>query len=301
MFLFKQILCLTAILFLTACGKDNSGGEPSPTTTLELSSSTLTFPFAGGVQTITVTTDAADWTYSGGNSWITPAKNNNLLTVEVLPNNSLGTRKATVTIIAANNAKTEYLTITQSGETSGPYSIGSIYHENGVVGVVYKVNAAGMQGMIVSLKDTICRWSTRNVVTGATNRDNGLDNMGVIKRINNWAGDYPVFKWCDDLNKGGVTGWYLPAQNELADLYAGFCGLSSYPGFENDAPTRYKEARAQFNVILERYGGMAMTTAWHWSSSENDGSTVWSQGFYHGYQGEASKSTSHRVRAVRAF
>ena len=29
---------------------------------------------------------------------------------------------------------------------------------------------------------------------------------------------FPAMKWCMDKNKDGISGWYMPALNELRDL-----------------------------------------------------------------------------------
>lgn len=39
--------------------------------------------------------------------------------------------------------------------------------------------------------------------------------MEVIKRIPNWQELYPAFYLCDQLNTNGISGWYLPARNEV--------------------------------------------------------------------------------------
>lgn len=42
--------------------------------------------------------------------------------------------------------------------------------------------------------------------------------MNVIKMIPYWEDSYQLFLLCEQLNTNGVTGWYLPAINELASL-----------------------------------------------------------------------------------
>lgn len=39
--------------------------------------------------------------------------------------------------------------------------------------------------------------------------------MNVIKKIDFWQDYYPAFLLCEQLNTNGVTGWYLPAIEEL--------------------------------------------------------------------------------------
>jgi len=192
-------------------------------------------------------------------------------------------------------------------DTSGPYSIGSYYQEKGVAGVVYKVSADGMHGMIVSLGKTDYTWAYETpstYSTGATHTANGVANMNKIKAISGWESKYPIFKWCDDLNKDGITGWYIPAKDELAQLYAGFCGLSAYPGKEANAATKYATARTKFNAVLEQHGGVAIDAyiiSTFWSSSENNTNTAWALNFTDGWLFSNAKSCGDVVYAVRAF
>jgi len=67
------------------------------------------------------------------------------------------------------------------------------------------------------------------------------------------------------------SGWHLPTKNELNLLY-------------------------QQKAVV---GGFASDL--YWSSTEDDGVKAWVQGFSYGGQYGLDKSSSHRVRAVRAF
>ena len=100
--------------------------------------------------------------------------------------------------------------------------------------------------------------------------------------------------------------WYLPSIDEMKDLYAGFCGLSVYPGVEGDARTVYKVFRDKFNASLVRYGGYILVN-YYWSSSEVEGysNRVWTQIFSNGEQNSGFIKTGNysyiRVRCVRSF
>ena len=293
-FLFMPMLCLTAVLSLMAC--ENKPGEW--TTTLELSSSSsassLTFSATGGAETITVNTNATGWSVSCASSWVEITKIQNLFIINVEPNGSPSERSATVTVATADNARTEHLIVSQAGITStGTYTVGSYYNENGVRGVVYKVSPDGRSGMIVSLTEAERLWAATNddmlINTGATDLNNGMNNMNIIKAISGWETKFPAFKWCNDFNTGGITGWYFPALEELRDLYAG-----------------YNANRTQFNNALTSNGGAVMhPDRNHWSSSEN----TWDHEFAHWLEfasgqtgsGEKSYYPHFKIRAVRAF
>ena len=78
-------------------------------------------------------------------------------------------------------------------------------------------------------------------------------------------------KICDDLDLNGYTDWYLPSKEELNKLYLN-------------------------KTIIGRF-----TYSWYWSSMEVDYNYAWDQGFANGSQGNNSKGSTNRVRAVRAF
>jgi hypothetical protein len=106
------------------------------------------------------------------------------------------------------------------------------------------------------------------------------------------------------------NGWYFPAINELGALYAGFCGLSVYPGYEADASMYYREARDRFNATLSGNGGTPISEHFslYWSSTEYDSDWAWHQNFgaggqYYSYSYDFNtyKQDTRRVRAIRAF
>lgn len=80
------------------------------------------------------------------------------------------------------------------------------------------------------------KWSTQSIVTGATSTDNGAENTSKIHNIPNWETLYPAFKVIEDLNTEGVSGWYMPAINELTI----FGGWSSTEQSQNGAIYMYK-------------------------------------------------------------
>jgi len=250
--------------------------------TLTTSKDSLSFTAAQGTQTITVTTDASDWTYSfNASTWMNITRNGNTLSVSVSENTGFE-RSGTITIQA--NVQQKNITVKQAmSTTSAPYAIGDIYNEKGVMGVVYNITDEGMHGMIVSMEETACVWSTVYENTGCSDLSNGMNNMNTIKKIAGWENKYPAFKWCNDFNMGSVSGWYLPAKDELNDLYASY---------------------QQVNTTLMNGGLMQIMADYYWSSSEYDSSNAWYQYFYYNYwgnQNSTSKNNTFKVRAVRAF
>ena len=254
----------------------------SPFETLSVSTDALSFTKEQGSKSITVTTNVLGWTHSCNASWITCVKNNNTLSVSVSANT--GIPRSEIIVIQAGKKREEIVVMQAAGlaATSAPYAIGDLYNENGVTGIVYQVTAGGMRGMIVSATETACAWSTEFVVTGATDMANGMNNMNKIKAIAGWESKYPAFKWCNDFNTGSISGWYLPARDELNNLYTNHTVV---------------------NATLTQYGG-AQISGTYWSSSEGNYDDAWSQDFGSGYQYISTKYyyySNSRVRAVRAF
>lgn len=160
-------------------------------------------------KTITINTNI-DWEPSSNQSWCTISRNGNNLTIRATPySGSTANRKATITFKGLSTK----IEVDQS-----KYALGDEYNENGV------------KGKVICINDTIryvgkdvgeAVWSTETVLTGATDKNDGRVNMAIIKKISGWKDLYPAFALCDALNTGNVTGWYLPAKEELYYIYNG--------------------------------------------------------------------------------
>ena len=150
-------------------------------------------------KTITINTNL-DWEASSNQSWCTLTKNGNNLTIRATPySGSTANRIATISFKGLSTK----IEVDQS-----KYALGEEYNENGV------------KGQVICMNDTVrfvgtAAWSTEKVATGAIYKHDGRLNMDVIKKISGWKDLYPAFALCDALNTGSVTGWYLPAINEL--------------------------------------------------------------------------------------
>lgn len=230
--------------------------SPEPTK-LELSKENFEFSIKGTTENLVISTNVKNWTYfCKDTSWFKIRQDQNNIQIIVPDNNTITKRETTIEIRADEITKTVTLNQAAVEKTSAPYMIGDLYYENGVIGVVYKVTNNGSHGMIASLKQMSCKWNTNNSPAYlCTDESNGLNNLDIIKAQAHWETRYPAFKWCEDLNTNGNTGWYMPSINELKDLYAGYCGLSSYPGSENDASSIYAKARRNFNKTRAENGG----------------------------------------------
>lgn len=309
----KKVLFAIGLIFFAACSEE----EPDNLLVIPpQEDKTFYYPAKGHTIDISV----ASWgllrsDYSCDASWVEVVQweyNSAVLTVTAKPNESTEARTAKIIITKENSLDKEFV-IYQFGKnaltpTSAPYSVGDIYFENGVAGVVYKVTDNGMHGMIVSLNEAFCAMALSQWAAVATDYYDGMKNMNAVKQVANWEEQYPAFRWCDALNTGGVSGWYLPAIGEMQEeLYVGFSGLPSYK-FSADADKECRAARDSFNKTLLYYNGDALDgSGWRYkTSSESDEVYGWTIELMFGgpsnYMPTAhTKASNGRVRAVHAF
>jgi len=255
--------------------------------------------------------------FSCEDSWVSvvPLRNGSEFEITVQTNTFTRARTSKVVMTATADNQTKTFPIYQYAKnvpapTSAPYRLGDIYFENGIAGVVYKITNGGRNGMIISLKYTLCEWSSSSIYVGCSDPNNGVNNMDAVKRMANWQTLFPAFKWCEELNTEGVTGWYLPAINELKEIYAGYSGLSHYPGYvlgtEDDL---YKGARAKFNYSMLFYDGCDLEPQRvYGGSSEYEDSMIigiCEKAYFmlmnNAVYGGRTKSFLSRFHAVRAF
>ncbi|MDR2131217.1 MAG: hypothetical protein LBP56_08685 [Odoribacteraceae bacterium] len=251
---------------------------PFEPTTLDVSTEHLQFPAGGGdAQTVKITTDAPSWNWSfdpnyKNRSWVIVSREKNTLSIRVQPNNAISSRHVPIRVTAGEKTRIIGVSQEEITSTSAPYAVGDAYAKDGTRGIVYKVNGDGSHGMIVSLGSIESAWTTiTSGLTdnfGCTDENNGMDNLNNIKQQANWEGRFPAFKWCSDQGPG----WYLPAINELKELYAAYCGVASYPGEETDAATVYATARAKFNQALRDNGGQEFS---YWSTYNYNQVETW--------------------------
>lgn len=95
------------------------------------------------------------------------------------------------------------------------YKIGDDYSENGVEGKVYSMEN-GEGHIYHNFGNQSAAWSTENVsLADAASMTDGKANTQAIKVIPGWQDLYPAFAVVDGLNTNGVTGWYIPAIDQL--------------------------------------------------------------------------------------
>lgn len=139
---------------------------------------------------------------SSSDSWLTFSINNSQLTLRWEPTDV--NREAYISF-GGYSAKIHLI--------QNKYAVGDTYQEGNVSGtVLYMENG---ENYIYKNLGSDYEWSTETVYNGANNKDDGQANMNVIMSIPNWESLYPAFKAVDDLNKNGVSGWFIPAINQV--------------------------------------------------------------------------------------
>jgi hypothetical protein len=126
------------------------------------------------------------------------------------------------------------------------------------------------------------------ILTGASNKTNGLFNMAAVSDIENWKERYPMFKWCADLGEG----WYVPSVDELYDVYLAFNGKM---GANNTT------MQAFFNNRITSNGGVALSGKAYRSSTETAEYYAMLVDFANGNKFDNYKAYRYCVRAVRSF
>ena len=154
-------------------------------------------------------------------------------------------------------------------------------------------------------------WGTYGTATGFTSVINGPTNTAGEAAL---GAAYQAAKFCEDLNIGDYSDWYLPAKNELEVLYYNLKPTTTANNTSSGANTNA--------VLPEPYntnytsGSPAQTSATgvngfrtgetnafasgvYWSSTEGYAYDAWGQVFGNGEQFNPGKDYSTNVRAVR--
>ena len=182
---------------------------------LNISKSQLYFDRNASLQTITINCDA-EYTLVSPVDWCTFSTNGNSVTIRIAE-----TTVDRTTVLTFSGIETDKkIEIDQS-----KYAVNDEYNENGVTGTVRYMSDSTR--IIIKDLETTAVWSTENVRIGANDEYDGRNNMTVVKAIPNWQELYPAFALVDALNVDGVTGWYLPAHNELNNCGGGSTEWSS--------------------------------------------------------------------------
>ena len=183
--------------------------------TFAASHTSLGFDRDGGNRTVTITSNTS-WKAECDADWISLEQADGYLTVRV---------KATTTNRSANitfkNKSTTTITVNQT-----KYIVGEQYDEGGVTGTVAYIGD-DKRYIFKNTERTEYWINTNMTLTGYSwSMDDGEHNMQIVKAFSGWYANYKAFVAADDLNTGGVTGWYLPAIEELNNMRAFVSGTA---------------------------------------------------------------------------
>ena len=176
-----------------------------------------------------------------------------------------------------------------------------------------KINQDGTEYyLVVAPKATgqdFLQWNNGDFTAGTDSVVDGPANTAAMIA----AGGHPAAIFCNDLNIGGFTDWYMPAKNELEVLYYFLkpttatndtaSGANANAVAPEPINTNYSSgAPAQTSAALFQTGGsesIEVAIGWFWSSTQIDTSLAWGQRFTFGIQESYAKSQSRAVRAIR--
>lgn len=193
------------------------------------------------------------------------------------------------------------------------------------VGVIFYLNPDKRSGKIVSLDEApTLKWSTDAAPSpNAFSVSDGQANLAKIQAVPNWKELFDAEAWCVDKNSDDLL-WYLPASDELRQLYAASCGLTWVEsGATGDKEINnwtvaeetmvpgelrpYAAEREKFNAILEKVKGTPLAEDKYWSSTESqlgvDASFAEFVSFEGGFYSVQPKQYFHicKTRAVATF
>jgi hypothetical protein len=196
----------------------------------------------------------------------------------------------------------------------GGYFAGYISHTadgNPTHALIVAPRATGATGTGYTLTTNL-QWKTTNTATaGTTSLFDGVANTAAI--IAAGIADHPAAEFCVNLNIGGFTDWYLPAQLELDIAYFNLkpstaVNVTTYGTNAYSVPRRtanYTLTYPQQSFLADwTSGAQAFIAAGHWSSRELSASIAYAISFVNGNNLDGSSSagktiTGNRTRAFR--
>lgn len=193
------------------------------------------------------------------------------------------------TLVLASCGSTKSIPI-QSASTI--YKVGDMYNQNGVKGVVVKVDATGQHGIIMSLEGSKEKWTSDKKFDFETNaffEDDGQKNMEAIAKYvesgkASWD-DFPVMKWARSLGEG----WYIPAKDEAAEIWKNMSGGSgeykwNMSSFVKNDFQKFDHAQREYGgakLVDDRYKIGTQQPYYWYTSTEGEGGMVYSYQFDH--------------------
>lgn len=210
--------------------------------------------------------------------------------------------------------------------SDGTWEQGAIVPGKTCVGLVFYVNADGKSGKAVSLDEAErLNWSLAAMPAPAANDAlNGAANCAEIEKVADWTTGFQAANWCVSKSTDKLE-WYLPAVDELRQLFAASCGLTWVASGADETKGQvnnwtennktmvsngddpvldpYPEARAAFNSSLTKAGGTALAADKYWSSTMMNEQAALFLSFEGGFSNGQPKQFDFvcRTRAITSF
>lgn len=170
-------------------------------------------------------------------------------------------------------SQNKVVVIPLGGDDAPPPTVYAIGDTGPAGGKVFYLTNGGLHGLEAAPADSANSvWGCSGVSIPQTLTPFGIGALNTAEIVTNCiSAEVTAAEVANAFTLNGFSDWFLPAQNELHQLYL------------------------QRNVV----GGFANGV--YWSSSEFDGSNAWNQDFNNGLQFANNKGGTLRVRPVRAF
>ena len=160
-------------------------------------------------------------------------------------------------------------------------------------------------GPVASAQNASKQWKTSN--TSTTGTSSVIDGPTNSSNMNNAS--HPAAEFCEGLTIGGFSDWYMPAQNELEVCYYNLKPTTTSNNTSSGTNTNAVPSRgsnytsgtpAQTSATdFQSTGAEDFVIDYYWNSTETSSTNAALQYFGNGYQANAAKNDSRKVRAVR--
>ena len=164
-------------------------------------------------------------------------------------------------------------------------------------------------GSKMYLSSTIIDLKTANVLSSAREQFNSLDDIfGLLTNFATKTVEGLSLK-IGDIGPGGGIVFYIEGKKayEVSEILGEANWETAKTIAKNFRGGGYSDwylpTKDQLNLVYQnlRKTGKISGNSWHWSSSEGNNLSAWSQRFSDGYQGGDGKDDTGSVRAIRAF
>lgn len=301
------------------------------------------------VESVTITVTSAKLAVGGSRTYkatVLPANateqtitwtssNPEVASIDAASGKLVGLYPGTTTITAACGGKSASLDVAISLKNAavGQYlfSDGS-WQQSGIVagktcvGVIFYLDEDKRGGKAVSLDEAPqLKWSLAEAANpDAMSALDGEANLRSIMAVDGWESIFDAEKWCYDKSTDKLE-WYLPAVDELRQLFAASCGLTWVESGANEANKEinnwtgasvtmvekdgqpdidpYPTEREAFNKKFTSVGATALAADKYWSSTQLNDQMTQFLSFEGGYSNAQPKQYFHvcRTRAIVHF